>query len=887
MTSFIIICFLLFLPAYSLDAEKPKENVTNAYEFQSNIDYIYHYATDVHMDHKIWAGPEESHTKRNSDAAFHLYARINLTSVWHSADEKQHLLKLELSDARFINRTHSHSMIDCLALSTLTRYPSMFMWDQGIVSLSYFNENDNLAAINLKKGISSLFQYKQDNKTETDTLGKCNTEYRIYEDRLVKDKTDCSNVQYNDEYSSAKQAFNYSMDFQSTCVYQFENGTIKSASCSDMAFPRLVIPEVAGFRIMSRLSVDLIDKADNDKHQVFSSSDAALKSILSITSDQYHPLETEKQNHPCDDYCERYEEFIQDHSKDLSRIAVGNRTASDVFLHLIALTKRQGEPMLNKVLEKASKTIKFTIIEAFVSAQTPASLNAVFKSLDSSKNKGELTEVFLMASAFAPRPSELLLEKVLERLPKFASMDSQIEQSAYLALGAIVNRLFDANKKSAAIEKYTTLLHNTKKKSLVYLSLYNAKLELYESMIVDEIRRCNDTAVCWLALNALSQYNPEKISKHIIDILRSIYHEQAGRPKTNLQIRQICGQLLLRTDISIGDLVNLILSALDKTNHQLGAYMWRLISSTAEHNELLFRKMKYISNGGLIDMTYDSIAYKGQSDFYRRPFVETFGFGVYYTVSQLMSRLGALRESDFDLHIQQHEKNEKFNLLSFGVSASGLEAYVSDDGKASDTGDENLQAELRISLLNMQLRPVVLFNGVTGLMSAVWSAPSELTSAFKSNVMVHDLSRYIHLHNGFVVHYEAQSAASLDLSGMASISLWNKNSHSVIRISSGLSVHSHVDILNDFVITGINVTINTNAVVDYTTDVDYSEAPISVCMQMSVHPTKVYDHVENFYSLKRTKALRWSANRTRHVLGQDYKFTPKNDAMCRQIHLIK
>ena len=48
--------------------------------------------------------------------------------------------------------------------------------------------------------------------------------------------------------------------------------------------------------------------------------------------------------------------------------------------------------------------------------------------------------------------------------------------------------------------------------------------------------------------------------------------------------------------------------------------------------------------------------------------------------------------------------------------------------------------------------------------------------------MVHDLSRYIHLHNGLIVHYEAQSAASLDLSGMASVSLWNKNSHSIIRV---------------------------------------------------------------------------------------------------------
>ena len=116
-----------------------------------------------------------------------------------------------------------------------------------------------------------------------------------------------------------------------------------------------------------------------------------------------------------------------------------------------------------------------------------------------------------------------------------------------------------------------------------------------------------------------------------------------------------------------------------------------------------------------------------------------------------MSRLGALRESDFDLHVQQYKTNERFSLLSvriericqkekdildcfilqIGVSALGLEAYVSNDGKSNETPDENLQAELRISLLNMQLRPVVLFNGVTGLMSAVWSAPSDLTSAFK------------------------------------------------------------------------------------------------------------------------------------------------------------
>jgi hypothetical protein len=76
------------------------------------------------------------------------------------------------------------------------------------------------------------------------------------------------------------------------------------------------------------------------------------------------------------------------------------------------------------------------------------------------------------------------------------------------------------------------------------------------------------------------------------------------------------------------------------------------------------RKMKFIFEHGLIDVTYDSLAFKGQSDYYRRPLLETFGFGVYYTISQLMSQLGALRESDFDLHIQQYDKKDRFNLLS-------------------------------------------------------------------------------------------------------------------------------------------------------------------------------------------------------------------------------
>ena len=81
---------------FILSIEKTNDDLSVSYEFQSNIDYIYHYATDVHMDHKIWADPADHHMKRHSDAAFHLYARINLTSIWHNANRQQHLVKIEV-----------------------------------------------------------------------------------------------------------------------------------------------------------------------------------------------------------------------------------------------------------------------------------------------------------------------------------------------------------------------------------------------------------------------------------------------------------------------------------------------------------------------------------------------------------------------------------------------------------------------------------------------------------------------------------------------------------------------------------------------------------------------------------------------------------------------
>ena len=51
---------------------------------------------------------------------------------------------------------------------------------------------------------------------------------------------------------------------------------------------------------------------------------------------------------------------------------------------------------------------------------------------------------------------------------------------------------------------------------------------------------------------------------------------------------------------------------------------------------------------------------------------------------------------------------------------------------------------------------------------------------FQGNLLLQDYSHKIHLSNGLIVDASVLGVASIDLSGKVIISLWYKNSHSVI-----------------------------------------------------------------------------------------------------------
>ena len=69
-------------------------------------------------------------------------------------------------------------------------------------------------------------------------------------------------------------------------------------------------------------------------------------------------------------------------------------------------------------------------------------------------------------------------------------------------------------------------------------------------------------------------------------------------------------------------------------------------------------------------------------------------------------------------------------VFQIGIFSEGMEAML---GEEVEAGMEEIEATagLALDLADISLRPITFFKGKSGLMSAVWNAPSEPVSALQ------------------------------------------------------------------------------------------------------------------------------------------------------------
>lgn len=273
-------------------------------------------------------------------------------------------------------------------------------------------------------------------------------------------------------------------------------------------------------------------------------------------------------------------------------------------------------------------------------------------------------------------------------------------------------------------------------------------------------------------------------------------------------------------------------------DHTLVNSLWKDVENfenfemtTLMYNRAL-RERRSTHNASNANWNIHSKLFNGSSASFKEHLLGTDTMNASYGITmELLTRGKLLKESSFDF--EMHGKNSKpFHVLTVGLLATGLGSIA---GVESDA-DEDTSAGLALKVLDVRLRPYTLFSGKGDLMGHVWSGTaSEPMTAFSGNLLVSDYDDDGHrLINGFIMEQQLRGVLSLELTGQISISLWNRNSHSVVQARAALLVQGSQSIRTSDITTQISqrFAFGGSTSIDLVTDADFYRLPFKHCLQM-------------------------------------------------------
>jgi microsomal triglyceride transfer protein large subunit len=142
-------------------------------------------------------------------------------------------------------------------------------------------------------------------------------------------------------------------------------------------------------------------------------------------------------------------------------------------------------------------------------------------------------------------------------------------------------------------------------------------------------------------------------------------------------------------------------------------------------------------------------------------------------------------------------------IIKVGLFTGGMGSLM---GFSTEGEEEEPTAGMEVTLAGVQLRPVIFFSGQGELMGHVWSGTaSERTTALQvvyvcllklysidffyiftlisiqATVLLQDYRKVVPLQSGFIAILDVRGSVSFDFGGEIQISIWSRNSHSVVE----------------------------------------------------------------------------------------------------------
>ncbi|XP_022315844.2 microsomal triglyceride transfer protein large subunit-like [Crassostrea virginica] len=842
--------------------------------------YKYKYETVVNFNEAVSYG---------KTVGFQLTTEFEIGEVFRASDTQ--LLKVQITSASISSFSRPEVKGE---LVKLIKYPIYFEYSDGVIARVYTSEVESIFCANVKKGLLSLFQVQETEgqRDEVDVAGECSAYYAVYGGKITKTKQNCQNVEIAGEHENVNKMFGVGAENSFVTHYEIADGIIQSATGSSRhsitinARPQLSAAVVA----IQRLNYvgDSAGSASVAANDVTGALDLIYKGDAKKYQQMLLPSGSEVQE--CLENCEKPVSLLQTLKDDLTSEKLSKIPSGKAFIKLLRAFRNSGKGSIEEVLtHKDSYNIVKQLIDVAAATQTPAAHAALMQLITFTDESAiDYPERFILASAYTTHPGEYLLKDLLELMKKKVPNES-LRESIALGMGAVVNSFckpYGNCLEYSTIADYVNFIETELKaceeeecKLLYIRSIGNAGLVKLLPLLLDQARNSKSSTVSLTAIQGLRRMQISDFRDEVNQVLKSIFHQNKRTYDSSVRIAAL--EILLQNGLSTGELRNIVLSAMyDQSEFEVSTYLLKRLADLSQSDPNFRTILNVVLSDPLVN-NYNLFAQKGKSSAFTGFLAETPSANCSYGLYQENTKTGVMKKSAMVVNILNKQATQP--LLTFGIYADGIEALVGDAAEGEETTEAT--AGLSLTMMDVLLRPVEFFRGMSGLMSAVWNAPSEPVSALQGNLLLQDYSHKIHLSNGLIVDASVLGVASIDLSGKVSISLWYKNSHSVITNSGGLVIEGSLQIDSEELRSGIRFSTESEAYIDFQTDVDFAEMPVKMCLQMKRPPITSSQYVEKFEKSRHMKKrLTIKKKKTSSTPPVSYFINEKNSFMCTNMN---
>ncbi|XP_063290770.1 microsomal triglyceride transfer protein large subunit-like [Pelobates fuscus] len=847
--------------------------------FKPETSYRYHYTIDLKIDHVSQVSVPGTSLKFDANIQTHV--------LWRNKNNQDdQLVNVQIQDFVFQHLSSKNNVtgedftFQQLSTSNMLR-PVLFHWTSGEVVGLYVTKDDNGQTLELKKGLVSLFQFQPLTGiyTEEDVTGKCSVTYVTSNDLIKKTKhlRSCTNSPL--EFDSDEKVLGVSWNSTSRGHALLNHSIIQTATSEENHTVSLRVKSNLGSHITSRQVMELIATSPGSPEVHGISFEKVLEELpekyqkIEITS---HQLERSKENFTLP----KYLEFTKTKSLKLN---VAKASTTREFHKMVKFFRHAKKSDILQYLQKASGDLLPFLLDAVVIAQTPATVSALSEFLDFSKKKqAPRNEKFLYSAAFAPNPSMDLLNLVLEKL-KGKVNDPSVMETGIIVMGAIIGKLCrmglcdfeDVQRAKATLVKGLNNAEDDVELKIYLLSLKNAQLPETIDLLLDYAED-NSGVVCSTALLALKDFPAEHIStKEVKDTLKNIFHQT--HQKYHKKCRLIAAEILLATDYSHANLIKTLLSAnsIDKETTKL------LLSKI--QNRLTFKHPLMKPSNTVLEnkyLNYNEFSQPGSSTSFsglltaNENMVSTFGVDLLFTETGFLKR----SVSDITLFDQVHQ----LKAMQVSIEAQGLESLIG-GGSAEESEDEAMVG-MSATLFDVQLRPVVFFEGYMDLMSKVFSSSGDPISVVKGTVQLIDYNQHLPLQSGLQPIIECQVGIGLDILAKIDVMLWEQKCKTNVNTTAGLVMEFNTGLDTSFFKADLKSHVEAETTVSLDSMMALVSSPMDLCIELS-HGDLPYreTYILSEYFAEKNITHTIQKGRKSTVWGRDFPLSTANSQMCSRV----